>query len=58
MENMFEKTGAEKMLTRINNLKADSQPNWGKMSVDQMLAHCNVPYDMTYTDLYLSLIHI
>ena len=52
MENMFEKTGAEKMLTRINNLKADSQPNWGKMSVDQMLAHCNVPYDMTYTDLY------
>lgn len=23
-------------------------PHWGKMSVDQMLAHCNVAYELVY----------
>ncbi|MGB1247589.1 MAG: DUF1569 domain-containing protein, partial [Chitinophagales bacterium] len=25
-----------------------TSPQWGKMNVAQMMAHCNVPYDMTY----------
>ena len=33
-------------------LTPDSQPLWGKMSVSQMLAHCNVAYEMVYTDHY------
>jgi len=52
MENMFEKAGAENIIARINNLKPETSPQWGKMTVDQMFAHCNVPYDMTYSDLY------
>ncbi len=36
------------MIERINKLKPTSQGNWGKMSVAQMLAHCNVSYEMVY----------
>ncbi len=28
----------------------DTKPKWGKMTVDQMLAHCNVTYELVYTD--------
>ena len=34
------------VIQRINNLKADATPLWGKMSVDKMLAHCNITYEM------------
>lgn len=28
------------MINRINNLKPDTKPLWGKMSASQMMAHC------------------
>jgi hypothetical protein len=52
MKNLFDKHDYEETLQRIDNLKPDSQAQWGKMSVDQMLAHCNVAYDMAYTEKY------
>lgn len=33
---------------RIHRLTPETQPQWGKMNVAQMLAHCNVTYDVTY----------
>ena len=33
---------------RIDKLTPGTQPQWGKMSVGQMLAHCNVTYEMVY----------
>jgi hypothetical protein len=48
MENIFSKDASDKLIQRINELSAASQPLWGKMSVDQMLAHCNVTYEMTF----------
>jgi hypothetical protein len=45
---MFEAQGKDRMLARINALRPDSKPLWGKMSVSQMLAHCNVAYEMTH----------
>lgn len=30
---------------RIDKLTPETQPLWGKMSVDQMLAHCCTPYE-------------
>jgi hypothetical protein len=30
---------------RIDQLRPDTQALWGKMTVDQMLAHCCVPYE-------------
>ncbi|GAB7257557.1 DUF1569 domain-containing protein [uncultured Polaribacter sp.] len=50
MKNIFEKEVSNQVIERINNLTASTQPNWGKMSVSQMLAHCNVTYEMVYTD--------
>lgn len=49
---MFQVESANKMIARINNLTPSTQGLWGKMNVSQMLAHCNVTYDMVYTDKY------
>lgn len=50
MNNMFTKEVTDEIIARIEKLNSDSQPNWGKMSVAQMLAHCCVSYEMVYTD--------
>lgn len=31
--------------SRIENLKLDSERQWGKMDIAQMIAHCNVPIE-------------
>jgi hypothetical protein len=48
LPNIFTKEVSETMIQRINSLKPDSQALWGKMNVSQMLAHCNVTYEMVY----------
>ncbi|MBA3649394.1 MAG: DUF1569 domain-containing protein [Chitinophagales bacterium] len=50
MKNIFNPADAEEFILRINKLTPATQPLWGKMSVDQMLAHCNVTYEMIYED--------
>ncbi|MFK7809016.1 MAG: DUF1569 domain-containing protein [Saprospiraceae bacterium] len=52
MKNVFNQKDIQSIIDRINKLSPETQPQWGKMSVDQMLAHCNVTYDMAYTDKY------
>ncbi len=47
---IFSRKVADEVIQRINNLRPDSQPKWGKMNVGQMLAHCNVTYEMVYED--------
>lgn len=42
MKNIFEKNVTEEVITRIETLTSKTQPLWGKMSVEKMLAHCNV----------------
>jgi len=48
MENVFDAKDAQNYIDRINNLTSETQGLWGKMTVDQMLAHCNVSYEMVY----------
>ncbi len=50
MKNIFTTEVANEIINRINNLTHNSKPLWGKMSVDQMLAHCNVTYELEFTD--------
>ena len=50
MKNIFSPQDSEQFIERINQLRPDTQPQWGKMSVAQMLAHCNVTYEMMYED--------
>ncbi|KAA2218128.1 DUF1569 domain-containing protein [Maribacter flavus] len=49
-KNLFDKQECEETIARINNLTPETAPQWGKMNVSQMLAHCNVAYETTYTD--------
>ncbi|GGO08383.1 DUF1569 domain-containing protein [Saccharibacillus kuerlensis] len=41
MHNLFEERHVNEIVTRINNLRPDSQPQWGEMNPAQMLAHCS-----------------
>ena len=50
MKNIFEAAVSAEVIDRINQLNPESSALWGKMNVAQMLAHCNVTYEMVYTD--------
>lgn len=48
--NIFEPSVTKAIIERIHQLKHNTQPKWGTMSADKMLAHCNVTYEMIYED--------
>ncbi|MBD3629659.1 DUF1569 domain-containing protein [Cyclobacterium sp.] len=48
LPNIFDKKVADELIRRVNSLKSNSPAQWGKMNVAQMLAHCNVTYEMAY----------
>jgi hypothetical protein len=48
LPDIFSKEISESTIQRINKLAAATQPQWGKMNVAQMLAHCNVTYELIY----------
>lgn len=48
--NIFTKEVSDGIIGRINNLTPETKAVWGKMTVDQMLAHCSVTYEMIYED--------
>lgn len=50
MQNIFNTADVAGFQDRINKLTPQTQGQWGKMTVDQMLAHCNVSYEMVYTN--------
>ena len=52
MKNVFSQEVTTELINRINKLTIDSRPQWGKMSVDQMLAHCCVSYEFVYEDMH------
>ena len=48
MPNIFDAAVVAEVVNRINRLAPESKPQWGRMTVDQMLAHVNVSYIMVY----------
>jgi Protein of unknown function (DUF1569) len=48
MKSVFNPNDKAELLNRINQLSPSSQRLWGKMDVAQMLAHCNVTYELVY----------
>lgn len=52
MKNIFDKSVSNELVERINHLNVDTAPQWGKMNVAQMLAHCNVAYELVYTNIH------
>ncbi|HHG85486.1 MAG TPA: hypothetical protein ENJ82_12135, partial [Bacteroidetes bacterium] len=50
--NVFQKETVAKIAERIEKLSPATKAVWGTMSVDQMLAHCNVTYEMVYENTH------
>jgi hypothetical protein len=48
IKNVFNQNDVSEIIERINNLSPESQAQWGKMSVAQMLAHCNISYEYVF----------
>ena len=40
MKSIFDKTTRDELINRINSLNENSQAQWGKMTVAQMVKHC------------------
>ncbi len=43
MKSLFNTTYNQELIARINKLNPDTKPLWGKMRVEQMLAHSQTP---------------
>lgn len=52
LPNIFQKEVADNIANRINGLSTNSTALWGKMNVAQMLAHCNVTYEMAFENIH------
>jgi hypothetical protein len=50
MKSLFDKTAAEQLKQRMEQLTAETPRMWGKMSVAQMLAHCSVAMEVSLGD--------
>lgn len=46
MNSLFEQVHANEIVERLNQLRPDAQPQWGKMNASQMLAHCSAFQDI------------
>jgi Protein of unknown function (DUF1569) len=46
MKNLFENSSTMEIRNRIERLRPDSESQWGKMNVAQMLAHCSAWMEM------------
>lgn len=52
MHNIFDLSHTKEILVRIDQLKQGAQPQWGRMDVAQMLAHCS-----SFQDIAMGITH-
>jgi Protein of unknown function (DUF1569) len=52
MNNLYNQTDVNRIIKRLNSLQSNSERKWGKMEVDQMLAHVNLSLE-TAMGLYI-----
>lgn len=50
LPSVYNKTEAQNLINRINNLTPATTAKWGKMNVAQMLAHSNVTYEYVFDE--------
>ena len=50
MKNVFDSNDTKDILDRINKLTPATEKVWGTMTIAQMLAHCNITYELVYDD--------
>ena len=52
MKNMFNEQDVSEIIARINKLQPTNTPQWGKMDVAKMLAHCCVTYELIFDNTH------
>jgi hypothetical protein len=52
MKSVFNQSDIAEIISRIHQLTPNTKAVWGKMSVSQMLAHCNITYEMVYENIH------
>ncbi len=52
LPSVFSKDICFDIITRINKLNNNATSQWGKMNVAQMLAHCNITYEMIFDNIH------
>ena len=52
IQNIYSAPVSEQFIARIEKISANTPNQWGKMNASQMMAHCNVSYDMAFDDNY------
>lgn len=52
MKDLYQSKYLDEILFRINKLSPDSQRLWGKMNVNQMLAHCSLSMEAALGDKF------
>lgn len=52
LPNIFTKIVSDQIISRIVKLTPKTVNLWGKMNVSQMLAHCNVTYEMAFENIH------
>jgi hypothetical protein len=50
MKNLFDPARATELMERIEQVRADSRPLWGKMTAPQAMAHCAVAMEWAVGD--------
>lgn len=50
MKSLFDSNTYQEITTRINKLSPETQRQWGKMDVAQMLAHCKEAFKVPLSD--------
>lgn len=50
MSSIFEKSGNDEIISRINKLTPESKAVWGKMTVDQMFKHTNEAIKVAFSE--------
>jgi len=43
MKSIFDEKVYNEIVSRVNNLNANSKGQWGKMTIAQMVWHCQIP---------------
>lgn len=54
MKSLFDTETYQEIIDRIEKLNENSTPNWGEMSVGQMLTHCQKPLEVANGTLQLN----
>src|SRR5215213_1800083 len=50
MHTLFEPTTANEIINRLQSLQPTTQAKWGKMNVAQMMAHCQAPIEVYFSE--------